>query len=72
MNELETFLIALIGELAQDLVPLIEKLIEGAATGRSPVDVLADESVVGIIPERWKIVLAMAAQKAKYGVTGGG
>lgn len=66
MSELQTFLVALVGELATDLVPLIEKLVEGAAAGRSPVEVLADESVVDILPPQFKTMILIASQRAKY------
>lgn len=66
MTELETFLVALIGELAADLIPLIEKLVEGAQQGKSPIDVLAEEDVATIVPPQFKVALMMAAQRAKY------
>lgn len=66
MTPLEQFLVSLVGELASDLVPVIEAIVAGAQAGKSPIEVLADESVAAIVPEQSRILLVVAAQKVKY------
>jgi hypothetical protein len=63
---LVSFLTSLGSMLLEDLGPLIQKLIEGAAVGKSPEEVLADEDVAKIIPAQWHVIVTMAAQRAKY------
>jgi len=67
MTPIEQFLVALVGALAADLEPLMEKLIAGAAAGQDPLEVLADENVVDILPEPSRTAVTMALQRMKYG-----
>jgi hypothetical protein len=67
MTELEQFLVALVGEIAADLAPIVEKLVEGAIAGKTPVEVLADENVVAVVPDRWRLALVIASQREVYG-----